>query len=138
VTRRVAALGVAALVSALVALALATYVAGEVFEVVVLRTYDADGAAHETRMWVADVDGATWVRVANPRRDWYRRLLADPRVQLVRAGRTDDRIAVPDPTPEVSSAVDAAFAAKYGFVDRWYGWLLRRGAIAIRLDPAAR
>ena len=31
--------------------------------------------------------------------------------------------------------IDAAFAAKYGLVDTWYGALLRRGAIPIRLDP---
>jgi hypothetical protein len=45
-------------------------VAGEVTEVTVLRTFDADGGAHETKLWVVDHDGIPWVRVANPQRRW--------------------------------------------------------------------
>src|SRR5690606_16704061 len=52
------------------ALALATYVAGEQNEVAVLRTVDASGATHETKLWVVDLDGTPWVRVARPRRAW--------------------------------------------------------------------
>jgi hypothetical protein len=116
-------------------LALGTYLAGERTEVVVLRTFDAEGAPHETKMWVVDRDGAPWVRVANPERDWYRRLQADPRVELVRGGRVLALRAEPDPSPATRAAVDAAFAAKYGLTDAWYGWLLRRGAVPIRLAP---
>ena len=36
----------------LAALAAATYVAGELREVATLRSFDADGAAHETQLWI--------------------------------------------------------------------------------------
>jgi len=109
-----------------------TYVAGEQGEVAVLRSFDADGGAHETKLWIVDHDGRPWVRVARPERAWYRRLLANPRVELVRGGRTQPMRATPDPAAR--AAIDAAFAAKYGWTDGWYGLLLRRGAIPVRLD----
>jgi hypothetical protein len=34
------------------------------------------------------------------------------------------------------AVIDRRFREKYGWVDWWYGVLLRRHAIAIRLDPA--
>jgi hypothetical protein len=124
-----------AVLGALLLAAVATYVAGERTEVVVLRTFDAAGAVHETKMWTVDVDGAVFVRVANRDRGWYRRLLANPRVELRRAGKKTAMIARPDESPEVRAAVDAAFRAKYGRVDAWYGLLLRRDPVPIRLVP---
>lgn len=118
-----------------VALGIATFVAGERTEVVVLRTRDDAGAMHETKVWCVDHEGATWVRVANPERWWYRRLLARPDVELVRHGETTARFAHPDSSPATRLALDQAFAAKYGLVDFWYGALLRRGPVPIRLDP---
>jgi hypothetical protein len=120
-----------------VLLGVATFVAGERTEVVVLRTRDDAGAVHETKMWCVDHEGATWVRVANPERWWYRRLLARPDVELVRHGETTARVAHPDPSPATRLALDQAFAVKYGVVDFWFGALLRRGPVPIRLDPAA-
>lgn len=120
---------------ALFLIALATYGAGERTEVVVLRTQDAGGVMHETKMWCVDHDGTPWVRVANAERGWYRRLVAHPEVELVRQNGATARIARPDPSPETRAALDAAFAAKYGLTDFWYGAILRRGAIPIRLDP---
>ena len=112
----------------------ATFVAGEQTEVVVLKTRDDAGAVHETKMWCVDHDGAPWVRVANAERHWYQRLVARPEVELVRHGETSARVAHPEPTRRLE--VDQAFAAKYGLVDFWYGARLRRGPIPIRLDPA--
>jgi Uncharacterized protein conserved in bacteria (DUF2255) len=123
------AIGVLALV------AVGTYVAGEQREVVVLRTFDAAGAAHETKMWVVDHDGAFWVRVANRDRGWYRRAVANPHVELKRAGRKAAMTAHPDESPDARAAVDAAFRAKYGRVDAWYGFLLRRDPVPVRLVP---
>ncbi|HEY8156621.1 MAG TPA: DUF2255 family protein [Myxococcota bacterium] len=113
----------------------ATYVAGEQTEVVLLHTRDERGAEFSTKMWIVDLGDVTWVRVANPRRAWYRRLLANPRVELERGGRREARLAIPEPTPEARLAVDEAFAGKYGLVDRWYGLLVRRDAVPIRLVP---
>ena len=90
-----------------------------------LHTRDERGVEFATRMWVVDLGDVTWVRVANPRRGWYRRLLANPRVELERGGRVEARLAIPDSRPETRLAVDEAFAAKYGLVDRWYGLLVR-------------
>ena len=117
------------------AIVLATYVAGEQTEVVRLRTHDDSGKEWTTKLWVVDVDGVTWVRVANPEREWYQRLLANPHIELERAGRVDPYLALPDPSPATRSIVDEAFAAKYGLVDRWYGLLARRNPVPVRLVP---
>jgi hypothetical protein len=103
--------------------------------VVVLRTFDAEGP-HETKMWAVDHDGAVWVRVANPKRHWFTRLEAQPHVELVRAGGTHAVVAEPQRDPSARDAVDEAFRAKYGVVDWWYGVLLRRDPVPIRLTPA--
>ena len=112
-----------------------TYLAGEQTEVVVLHTRDERGAEFSTKMWVVDLGDVTWVRVANPRRGWYRRLLANPKVELERRGQRDLRLALPDLSPEARDAVDEAFAEKYGWVDRWYGLLVRSDSVPIRLVP---
>ena len=114
---------------------LGSYVAGEQVEVVQLRTHDETGKEWTTRLWVVDLGDVTWVRVANPRRSWYQRLLANPRVELERRGRVEPRLAIPDESPEARVAVDEAFAAKYGLVDRWYGLLARHDPLPIRLVP---
>ena len=114
---------------------LGTYVAGEQTEVVRLQTRDETGQPWMTKMWVVDIGDVTWVRVANPQRAWYRRLLANPKVELERGGRKQPRLAIPDDSPQSRASVDAAFAAKYGLVDRWYGLLVRHAAVPIRLVP---
>jgi len=132
VTVRGAILGSVAVWAVIVA---ATYVAGEQTEVVVLHTRDERGAEFATKMWVVDLGDVTWVRVANPNRAWYHRLLANPHVELERRGRLDARLAIPDLSPEARLDVDEAFATKYGLVDRWYGLLVRRDPVPIRLVP---
>ena len=113
----------------------ATWLSGEVNEVAVLRTFDASGVPHDTKLWVIEVGGAPWVRVAHPNRDWYQRLLTEPRVELVRGGHSEPRVARPSHDDTVRRAVDEAFAAKYGPVDVLYGVLVRRDAVPIRLEP---
>lgn len=129
------AAGIAAVL--LLALGAGTWWAGEQTEVAVLRTTDAAGALHHTRLWVVDVDGTPWVRVGRPGRAWFRRLLAQPEVELVRNGVAVPCRAVPIPSPDPATAerVDQAFADKYGWADRWYGLLLRSGHVMVRLDP---
>ena len=114
---------------------LGTYVAGEQTEVVRLLTRDETGQPWMTKMWVVDIGKVTWVRVANPQRAWYRRLLANPKVELERGGRMQPRLAIPDDSPQTRASVDEAFAAKYGLVDRWYGLLARRNPVPVRLVP---
>jgi hypothetical protein len=114
-----------------------TYLAGEQTEVVVLHTRDERGAEFSTRMWIVDLDQVAWVRVANPRRGWYQRLLANPKIELERGGRRAAYLAIPENERSTRLTVDEAFAEKYGLVDRWYGFLVRREAVPIRLVPAA-
>jgi hypothetical protein len=121
--------------SALFAIGALTYWLGEQTEVAVLRTSERDGRRYETKLWVVDYESDPWVRVANPERRWYRRLLEDPSVELVRNGQPKRYRAEPQPTPEVGAALDAAFREKYGLVDWWYGLLLRRDAIPVKLAP---
>jgi len=113
-----------------------TYWAGEQTEVAVLRTFDADGLGYETKLWAVDYEGDPWIRVANPERGWYRRLLENPGVELARGGTARRYTAEPQSTPETVAALDAAFREKYGLVDWWYGLLMRRDAIPVRLAPA--
>ena len=132
---RKAARGLAVLVLVLGLVAVFTYVAGEQTEVVVLRTLDEQGLPHDTKMWVVDVDGVPWVRVANPDRRWYRRLVARSHAELLRGGVDQGVVAHPREDAETRASIDREFRKKYGWVDWWYGVLLRRGAIPIRLDP---
>lgn len=122
-------------VALLALVALATYWAGEQTEVAVLRTFDPDGATHDTKLWVVDIEGVPWVRVGRPARGWLLRLEADPRAELVREGRATPRRAVVVRDPDARRRVDEAFAGKYGVVDWWYGVVLRSDPVPVRLDP---
>lgn len=126
---------VGAALLALLAIAIGTYLAGEQTEVVVLRTIDTKGVPRETKMWVVDHEGVPWVRVANPERQWFQRLLVDPRAELVRQGTTRRVVPEPRKSVEACTEIDRQFREKYGWIDWWYGVLLRRHAIPIRLDP---
>lgn len=124
------------ILGSLVLVAFATYVAGEQTEVAVLHTVDDAGAPHATKMWVVDHEGAAWVRVARPERLWFQRLEAQLRVEITRGDTTQTMLAKPDRSPATRAAIDAAFRAKYGVVDWWYGVVLRSDPIPVRLDPA--
>jgi hypothetical protein len=115
----------------------ATFVALEAGEVAVLRTSAPDGTLRETRVWVADDDGELWFESANPEKAFYRELLAQPEVEVVREGREPMRCrAVPDPSPAAHDRVRALLADKYGFADRWIGLLVdTSGSVAVRLVP---
>jgi hypothetical protein len=85
---------------------------------------------------VVDQGGAPWVRVANPKRFWYQRIARDPRVVLIRGGVERPMLARPQDTADARASIDRRFREKYGVVDWWYGVLLRRSPIPVRLDPA--
>jgi hypothetical protein len=119
----------------LLGIAFATWFAGEQTEVAVLHTVDEAGAVHDTKLWVVDHDGVTWVRVARPGRHWFQRLEANPRIAITRDGATQTVIATPDRSPDAGAAIDAVFRDRYGLVDWWYGLLLRSDPIPVRLVP---
>jgi hypothetical protein len=113
-----------------------TWVALEGQEVVVLRTRDASGAEHATRVWVVDDGGVPWVEAGNRARLFYRDLLEQPEVELERTGHVGRYRAVPVPTAEAHARLRSLLRAKYGFADRWINLLVDTAdSVAVRLDP---
>lgn len=111
-------------------------IASESGEVVVLRTTDASGAAHETRLWVVEHDGDWWLRAGSPDNAWLARLRERPEIEVERDGEARVWRAVP--TPEARDAVNALMREKYGLADRWIDWTFgREDAVPVRLEPRA-
>jgi hypothetical protein len=124
--------------AAVMAFGAVTWWALESGEVATLRTRAAVGPVEETRVWVADADGAVWIEAATPERAWYRRLLDRPEVELVRSGAPAAFTAKPLPGPEGHARIRALLRAKYGVRDLWVGLLQDTStSIAVRLEPAA-
>ena len=120
--------------SGLFLIGLGTWLAGEQTEVAVLRTFDDAGSAHDTKLWVADLDGQPYVRIGRSGRSWGERLRTRSDVELIRNGATIPCTATIVTDVGVQHAVDQSFAAKYGWVDWWYGVVLRHDPIPVRLD----
>ncbi|MXZ71170.1 MAG: DUF385 domain-containing protein [Acidobacteria bacterium] len=64
-------------------------------DTLVLTTVDADGAAFDRVLQALHTDGQLYVAVNHWPRAWYRRALANPRVQVTRDGETRNYLAVP-------------------------------------------
>ena len=115
-----------------------TLVALEGREVVVLTTTDGQGHRRETRAWVGDRDGFTWIEAANPQREFYRHIVMHPDVELRRGGTVRSYHAVPMPQPQGHELIRRLLAEKYGWADCWIGLLADTShSIAIQLEPAA-
>jgi len=137
------------LVGALLA-ALALFFAGivglwETAEVIQLRQRDESGQWFATRLWIVDLEGAPSFLARPP--DEHRRvgLLRDqPRVELVRGGRAECRVAsLESPSDAVRAEAERLYREKYGFrvyvAGRLMGLLLGgrsdRPEILVRLEP---
>ena len=126
---------IGALLGVLVVLVGAEYFASESGEVVVLRTADAAGGIHETRLWVVDHEGSAWLRAGNPSGGWFARLSALPEIEVERDGRTQTFHAVP--TPEARDTINDLMHQKYGFADSYVSFFFPRSKkIPVRLVPA--
>lgn len=128
----VVVLGIAAFYGAIV-------LASESGEVVTLRTRDAMGGEHVTRLWVVDHAGAEWVRAGHSGKGWFKRAQASPTVELERAGAVSTRTAVAVLDPAMARPVNAAFALKYGAAD----WIVALSGdaskrVVVRLDKPQR
>ncbi|MAE93543.1 MAG: hypothetical protein CL910_02675 [Deltaproteobacteria bacterium] len=84
----------------------------EVGEVIVLRTTDARSRAYDTRLWIIDHAGVSWLG-AGRSRSWYRRLLAQPEVTIVREGDARCHRAVPVEEVAVRDEVFEKMERKY-------------------------
>jgi hypothetical protein len=58
--------------------------AGSSGEIVTLTTTDAKGAARQTRLWIVERGGASWLRAGSERAAWLARIRANPRIQIER------------------------------------------------------
>jgi hypothetical protein len=138
VRRMVTARRVSGLVAVAVGvLSLVTWSALEGNEVVVLRTYNPEGEAFGSRVWVVD-DSADviWIEAANETKPLFVRLVGEPRVELQRNGRWFALRATPVLNADSHVELRRMLAAKYGWRDRWIGHLVDTSAsIAVRLDP---
>jgi len=128
------AIGFGVVLAIAVAWAVSEHLAAETGEVVVVRTFGPDGVAHETRLWIVDDAGASWLRAGDPKSGWFLRLEAKPDIEVVRGGRT---LAVrATPVPEAQARINALMAEKYGFSNRYIGLFFPRSrATPVRLDP---
>jgi hypothetical protein len=109
-------------------------VAAESGEVVVLRTTDDSGATHETRLWVVEHEGRSWLRAGNPEFRWVAHLRARPEIEVVR--RDVPQAFRATPTVEAREPVNRLMREKYGWADAYISALFGRDdAVPIRLDP---
>ena len=101
-------------------------------EVVTLRTQARDGGWQETRLWIVDHEGASWLHSAGA--DWRSRFEGDPIVEVERDGELQRyrAHAVPGPHP----LVDQLLREKYGLADRWVRFLAPCGddTLPVRLE----
>jgi hypothetical protein len=96
----------------------------------VLTTFDESGAAHDRVLSKLDVDGKVYVAVNHWPRAWYRRVLANPRVQASIDGEKRDYSAVRVSGAEHERVESArphgiVFKILTGFPPRYF----------VRLDP---
>ena len=71
----------------------------------VLRTFDASGGSKDTVLGLLDDRGQLWVESGHWFRGWYRRVVANPDVELVRGGQAAPYRATPLDTPEAVDTV---------------------------------
>ena len=110
-------------------------VASESGEVVVLRTF-SNGETQETRLWVVDDRGLSWLRSGSPEAGWYQRLRENPDVQVERDSQRHEYRAFPVEGGPAVDRINALMLEKYGWAEDLIGFMFDRSdAVAIRLDP---
>ncbi len=105
-------------------------------ETVTLETTDADGGTVETRLWVVEYDGSSWLRAGVPTSGWLARVEANDSVAVTRGGEKRRYRAVPVHDPAARDAVHLANRRKYGWADQVVS-VIRDGSksVPVRLDP---
>jgi hypothetical protein len=103
----------------------------------VLRTFDDEGQAFESRMIVIDDGETTWVQSGHHFRGWYHRLRRHPDVELLRDGEVLRYRAVPLDTPEAKAHMKELLIERTGT----FGYYAIRTLLLfaevkpVRLDP---
>jgi hypothetical protein len=103
---------------------------------VILRTYDAEGSPHDTRLTVIDRAGTPWVR-GRPYRGWFRRVEANPIVALYRGGVWRPVRASVSRDAADAAAFDQVMLETYGLTYRYVDLISRISSneIPVRLVP---
>lgn len=107
-------------------------------EVVELITEDANGEQFTTRLWIADLDGAMWLR-ADSGSGWYQPLVQHDAQRPATLLRGDATYSITSTSyPEMVKTLDTLMASKYGLggtiVDALGGSALATG-IAVKVLP---
>lgn len=128
--------GVLAAAVVLAVFGLVTALALESGGVAVLETRAPNGTPRQTRVWVAEAEGALWLEAATPERPWYRDVLLDPIVSVDRGGKELAYRALPDPGEAGHRRIRAWLRERYGWRDAFVGLLQDTSqSIAVRLEP---
>ena len=103
-----------------------------------LITQDANGEQFTTRLWIADLDGAMWLR-ADSGSGWYKRLVQHDAQRPATLLRGDATYSITSTSyPEMVKTLDTSMASKYGLggtiVDALGGSALATG-IAVKVLP---
>jgi hypothetical protein len=102
-------------------------------EVAVLRT--GPEVERETRVWVAEAEGAVWLEAATPERAWYQDVLSHPELILERPAATHRYRATPQPGAEGHARIRGLLRQKYGWTDSFVGLLQDTSrSVAVRLE----
>ncbi len=109
-------------------------IASESGEVVVVRTTDAQGASHETRLWVVDTEAGQWLRSGGGDAGWAKRMLEHPQIVMSRDGVASTYIAEPDES--AARMVNQLMREKYGWADQFIALMIERDvSLPFRLVP---
>ena len=104
-------------------------------DTVLLRTVDANGSSHETRLWVVDHRGAAWLRSAADH-GWLQRLQANPEVELQRSDRWDALRAVVSDSENDREIINRLMAEKYGLAESLIGGVFDHSMpVVVKLEP---
>lgn len=125
-------IGLGGLLLTVIAVFVGQIIASESAEVVILTSAGSAGP-EETRLWVVEHDGVQFLR-ADGGSGWYQRLLAEPALQLERAGQVVDYHAEARP---LGDEINRLMRDKYQWRDVYIDWLMggRDQAIAVALIP---
>jgi hypothetical protein len=107
-----------------------------IYASIFLRTYDAEGSPHDTRLTVIDRAGTPWVR-GRPYRGWFRRVEANPIVALYRGGVWRPVRASVSRDAADAAAFDQVMLETYGLTYRYVDLISRISSneIPVRLVP---
>jgi hypothetical protein len=127
----------AALAALLVALAGITFLALESGGVAVVETHGAHGDTRSTHVWYVDDDGERWLEAGTPDNGWFVDVRVDPSLTLSTAEGSARYRAHPVENPVVHQRIRSLIRQKYGWRDRWVGFLIvdSSGSIPVRLEP---